>query len=75
MISKVTYYFGENKDDNGYEETKLDIKAGQKDQNSGVETGGQWTPSQDNVPKSQPGFDATFAIGVFMISFLYLRKK
>lgn len=77
VTSKITYYFGDDKNDNGYEEVKLDIKARQKG-SSGSTSGndGQTTKTNDvSAPKEEPGFGTIFSIGILIISYLYIRKR
>jgi hypothetical protein len=83
VSSKITYYFGDNKDDNGYEEVKLDIKARPKgspgsSSESGSSTSGnvgQTTQAakSNNTPKEEPGFEIMYGIGTLSISFLFTK--
>ncbi len=80
------YYFGDNKDDNGYEEAKLDIKAGKKGSGGNPQTSGgveYTTPvtggQQGNIPTS-PGFEIIFSMGTLITyciysKVMYSRKK
>lgn len=61
VISKITYYFGDNKDDNGYEEINLDINANQKGSSSSGNV--EQTSQQNNAPKGSPGFGIMSGIG------------
>ncbi len=73
VMSKVSYYFGSDRDDNGYDEMKLDIKVRQKGSGSIVDTISQ-TSQPGNVPK-EPGFDIITGIGILTVSYLYFRKR
>lgn len=82
VISKITYYFGDNKDDNGYEEINLDINANPKGSSSSESsTSGnvEQTSQQNNAPKGSPGFGIMSGIGILIIcSFFlttYMKKK
>lgn len=77
VTSKITYYFGDDKDDNGYEEVKLDIKARQKGSSGSTSGNDEQTTKTNDVsaPKEEPGFGIIFSIGILIISYLYIRKK
>lgn len=77
VTSKITYYFGDNKDDNGYEEVKLDIKASPKESSSSGSVSGNagQTTQPNSTPKEEPGFEIMFSIGILIISYLYIKKK
>ena len=75
VTSKITYYFGDDKDDNGYEEVKLDIKASPKGSSGSTSGNVEQTSLPNNAPKEEPGFGIIFSIGILIISYLYIRKK
>lgn len=75
VVSKITYYFGDDKDDNGYEEVKLDIKAKPKGGSDSTSGNVGQTTRPDYIPKDEPGFEIIFGIGMLIISYLYIRKK
>lgn len=78
VTAKITYYFGEDKDDNGYEEIKLDIKARPKESsgNSPVETTGniEQSVSTSAETKSQPGFEIILGITILIICFFVIKR-
>lgn len=81
VTSKVTYYFGEDKDDNGYEEIRLDIKTRPKGSSGGspAETTNIGQTTQPiSTPKEQPGlpgFEILSGITILIICFFLIKKN
>lgn len=74
VVSKVTYYFGDDKDDNGYEETKLDIKVKPK-YGSDSGTIGKTNKPVNTPIKEEPGFEMIFSIGILIVSCSLFKKR
>lgn len=78
VISKVSYYFGTDRDDNGYEEIKLDIKVRPRGSVSGSDSTDNAVnrPTQSgNIPQKEPGFEIIPGIGILIISYLLFIKR
>ncbi len=74
VISKVSYYFGNDRDDNGYEEINLPIKAKPRSEGQSQPQDGQTTPSASATP-SAPGFEMIFNIISILLIALILKMR
>jgi hypothetical protein len=76
VTSKITYYFGNDKDDNGYEEVKLDIKTKPRGDSpstgSNVGNVGQ-TVQPNSSTNKEPGFGMMSGIGILIVCVYFLK--
>lgn len=76
VTSKITYYFGDDKDDNGYEEVKLDIKVKPKGSSGGSQDESTASIEQTSQPiKEEPGFEIMSGIVILIICFFLYKKR
>lgn len=71
VVSKIAYYFGDDKSTGEYEETKLPIKVKERGSGSGTPSAQRTYP--EDTP-SEPGFDIIFGIGILIVSYLFSKK-
>lgn len=71
VVSKITYYFGDDKNTGEYEETKLPIKVREK----GSPGGGSEREQRPGGTPSEPGFEIIPGIVILVVSYLLFKNR